>query len=581
MNFVKRLARFFKPYWLWVILAPSLMILEVIMDLLQPKLVQQIIDVGIAQLDMSVIVSTSLLSLGLAAIGVLGGMGGTVFSTKTAQATGADLRQILFAKVLSLSFGNLDELETGQLVTRLTNDVTQVQRVIGMMLRIMVRAPLMLVGSVVMAILTSPRLALLFFVLIPAVLIVLITVIRKATPMFTQVQKRIDDLNTVMQETLAGIRVVKAFVRGDHEVARFKSTNERLMTQTIQAAKTVVIVGPATMLALNLGVVAVLWFGGAQIVAGGMQIGEIVAFINYLQRTLMELMMTSMLVMMFARAQASVERIIEVLDSEPKVQNKPQAIIEGTAQGRVAFQNVTFSYNGDDHDPVLKNVSFVAEPGQTIAILGSTGVGKSSLVHLIPRFYDVTAGSVLIDGVDVREMDKEALRCNIGIALQESVLFSGTIRDNIRYGRPQATDEEVIASAKAAQAHDFISALPEGYNTEMGQRGVNLSGGQKQRVAIARALLIHPVVLILDDSTSAVDVETEIKIQDALEEIMQDRISFVIAQRISTVLNADKILVLDDGMIAAEGTHKALLTSSNIYREIYESQLGNGVKNYG
>jgi len=581
MNSVKGLSQFLKPYWLWVLLTPTLMILEVIMDLLQPKLVQQIIDVGIAQLDLAYIVRTGLLMLGLAAIGVLGGMGGSVFGTKTSQAFGADLRYTLFAKVQSLSFGNLDELETGQLITRLTNDVTQVRQVVVMMLRMMVRAPLMLIGSLVLATLTSPRLALLFFVLIPALVTVLITVIRKATPMFIQVQERLDDLNTVMQETLAGIRVVKAFVRGDHEVARFKSTNERLMTQTIRTAKTVAVVMPAMMLALNLGIVAVLWFGGAQVSVGGMQVGEIVAFISYLQRTLMELMMLSMLIMMLARAQASAERIVEVLDSEPQVQNRAQTATAWTAQGRVAFENVTFSYNGHDHAPVLKDVSFVAEPGQTVALLGSTGAGKSSLVHLIPRFYDVSAGSVKIDGVDVRDMDKDALRRNVGIALQESVLFSGTIRDNVRYGRPDATDAEVVVAAKAAQAHDFIRALPDGYDTELGQRGVNLSGGQKQRVAIARALLIHPAVLILDDSTSAVDVETEIKIQDALEEIMKDSTSFVIAQRISTVLNADKILVLDNGQIAAEGTHKTLLASSDIYREIYESQLGNGVKHCG
>lgn len=581
MKSVTKLFKFLKPYWLWVLLTPALMILEVIMDLLQPKLVQQIIDVGIAQLDIAYVIRTSLLMIGLSAIGVLGGMGGSVFGTKTSQAFGADLRYTLFAKVQSLSFGNLDELETGQLITRLTNDVTQVRQVVVMVLRMAVRAPLMLIGSLVLGTLTSPRLALLFLVLIPLLVAVLITVIRRATPMFSQVQKRLDDLNTVMQETLAGIRVVKAFVRGDYEIARFKSANERLMTQTIQAAQTVSIVMPVMMLLLNLGIVAVLWFGGIQVSVGKMQVGEIVAFISYLQRTLMELMMVSMLIMMLARAQASAERIVEVLDSEPQVKNKAQAITVQALRGHVAFEDVTFSYDGEGHDPVLKDVSFVAEPGQTVAILGSTGAGKSSLVHLIPRFYDVSAGSVKLDGIDVRDMDKDTLRRNIGIALQESVLFSGTIRDNIRYGHPDATDAEVVAAAQAAQAHAFIMALPDGYDTQIGQRGVNLSGGQKQRVAIARALLVRPAVLILDDSTSAVDVETEIKIQDALEEIMKDRTSFVIAQRISTVLNADKILVLDDGQIAAEGTHQTLLASSDIYREIYESQLGNGDETYG
>jgi len=310
---------------------------------------------------------------------------------------------------------------------------------------------------------------------------------------------------------------------------------------------------------------------------GSLKLGQIIAFVNYLMRTLFSLMMVSMLVMRVSRAAASADRILEVLESKPEVKDKPDAIDDFAPQGWVAFEQVTFNYNRNSGDPVLGDVSFVAEPGQTVAILGATGSGKSSLVHLIPRFYDVTEGRVTIDGVDVRDVDKEALRRNIGIALQESVLFSGTIRDNIRYGRPEAAEEEIIAAAQAAQAHEFISEFPNGYDTVLGQRGVNLSGGQKQRVAIARALITEPTVLILDDSTSSVDVETESKIQDALDGLMEDRTSFVIAQRISTVLNADKILVLDDGQIAAEGTHEELMTSSPIYREIYESQLGNGV----
>jgi ATP-binding cassette subfamily B multidrug efflux pump len=331
---------------------------------------------------------------------------------------------------------------------------------------------------------------------------------------------------------------------------------------------------PFMMLAVNLGIVGAIWFGGLQVTYGTMQMGQIIAFVNYLTRTLMSLMMVSMLVMMTARAQASAERIQEVLDSVPRIKDKADAVAAFAPRGRVAFEGATFSYDGSGDAPVLKDINFVTEPGQTVAILGATGSGKSSLIHLIPRFYDVTGGRVTIDGVDVRDIEKEILRRNVGIALQESVLFSGTVRDNIRYGRPDATDEEVIAAAQAAQAHQFISEFPDGYDTVLGQRGVNLSGGQKQRVAIARALLIQPAVLILDDSTSSVDVETETRIQDALEDVMKGRTSFVIAQRISTVLNADKILVLDDGQIAAEGTHRQLLASSPIYREIYESQLG-------
>jgi len=583
-----RLFKFLKPYRRWATLAPLLMVLEVAMDLMQPKMIQRIVDQGIARLDMAVVVNTGLLMAGLAFIGAIGGVGCTVFSMLASQGFGTDLRGTLFRKVQSLSFGNLDRLETGQLVTRLTNDVTQVQEVVSMMLRIMVRAPLMLIGSLILAIVTSPRLAFILVVLGPLVVAVLAWAINRAYPLFGTVQRKLDDLNTVMQENLAGVRVVKAFVRAEHEKYRFGAVNDSLMARTIHAARTVAVTAPATMLALNLGVVGAIWFGGLQVTYGGMKAGELIAFVNYLMRTLMSLTFVSMLVMRFARAEASADRIQEVLDSAPEVQDRADALRVFAPQGQVAFENVTFSYDRDGRDPVLKGISFSAEPGQTVAILGATGAGKSSLIHLIPRFYDATGGRITMDGVDVRDVSEAALRHNVGIALQESVLFSGTIRDNIRYGRPDASDEEVVAAAKAAQAHDFIRQFPDGYDTVLGQRGVNLSGGQKQRIAIARALLTRPAVLILDDSTSSVDVETETRIQDALEGLMRERASpvlstragvrtcFVIAQRISTVLNADKILVLDDGQIVAEGTHSELLASSPIYREIYESQLGDG-----
>lgn len=591
MKSMKALMIYLKPYWIWATLAPLLMVLEVVMDLMQPRMIQRIVDVGLAQLDMQVVISTGLWMIGFALIGAVGGVGCTVFSVLASLNFGADLRDTLFKKVQSLSFSNLDELETGQLVTRLTNDVVQVEGLVSMMLRIMVRAPLMLLGSLVMVFFTSPRLALLVVALGPLVGAMLYFVIKKAYPMFGEVQRRLDGLNTVMQENLAGVRVVKAFVRGDHEVKRFGGVNNALMDQTIRASRTVAVTWPFMLMAVNLGVIGALWFGGRMVTVGDMQVGQLIAFINYLMRTLMSLMFVSMLIINWARAQASADRIQEVLLSTPTVQTKPDALTDFAPRGRVAFENVTFSYNLDGRDLVLgggtgdnggpPGISFVAEPGQTVAVLGATGAGKSSLVHLIPRFYDVTGGRVTIDGVDVRDLDEAALRHNIGIALQESVLFSGTIRDNIRYGRPDATDEEVVAAAKAAQAHDFITEFPDGYDTVVGQRGVNLSGGQKQRIAIARALLVKPAVLILDDSTSSVDVETETKIQEALEGIMKDRTSFVIAQRISTVLNADKILVLDDGCVVAEGTHRELLASSSVYREIYDSQLGNGVVSHG
>ncbi len=585
MNAGVKLTKFLKPYWRWVLIAPLLMTLEVAMDLMQPRMVERIVDEGIARLDLNLVLQTGLLMFGLAVIGALGGMSNGIFAELAVQAVGADLREALFRQVQTFSFGNLDELETGQLITRLTNDVTQVQEALLMILRVLVRSPLLLVGSLIMAIITSPQLAFLLLILMPIELAAVVWIVKKATPLYTIVQEKLDALNEVMQENLAGVRVVKAFVRAQHEETRFGQANTNLTEQSVQAARMVAVMPAFVMLTINLGIVGVLWFGGVQFTFGNMQLGQIIAFVNYLVMTLFSLMMVSQLVIQLARAEASAKRIQEVLESQPKVQNRPAALSDFQPKGRVVFENVTFNYDGQDSDPVLKGVSFVAEPGQTVALLGTTGAGKSSLVHLIPRFYDVTSGRVTIDGRDVRDIDQSVLRRNIGVALQEAVLFSGSIRDNIRYGRPDAPDEEVVAAAQAAQAHEFIQSMPDGYDTQLGQRGVNLSGGQKQRIAIARALLLKPVILILDDSTSAVDVETETKIQAALEGIMQNRTSpsatlrtsFVIAQRISTVLTADKILVLDDGQIAAEGTHRELLANSPIYREIYDSQLGNGV----
>ena len=571
-----KLIKFLRPYWKKIIIGPLLMVLEVAMDLAQPRMIQRIVDVGIAQLDLSVVINTGLIMVGLALIGAFGGSGNTVFAVKVSQGFGADLRSSLFRKVQSLSFGNLDRLDTGQLITRLTNDVTQIQEVILIALRILVRAPLILVGSLIMAVITSPKLALIMLVLGPLSLSIIILVLKKAHPMFFEVQHRLDRLNTVMQENLAGVRVVKAFVRADYEQQRFENANENLVDRTISAMRLVAVVMPFMMLAVNFGVVSVIWFGGIQVASGDMKVGQIMAFVNYLMHALGSLMMVSMLLIQISRAEASADRILEVLNSEPEVKDYTDSLSVLSPRGQVAFEHVTFSYKGDSQKPVLRNISFVAEPGQTVAILGATGSGKSSLVYLIPRFYDVTEGKVTIDGTDVRKISKESLCSNIAFVLQESVLFSGSIRDNIRYGRPDATDDEVITVAKLAQAHDFISNFPDGYDTQLGQRGVNLSGGQKQRIAIARALIIKPAILILDDSTSSVDVETEAMIQDSLLELMKNCTRFVIAQRISTVLSADKIIVLENGAIAAEGTHKELLNSSPIYREIYDSQLGNG-----
>lgn len=578
MHATRRLLPFLRPYWLWALLAPLAMLLEVMMDLLQPWFIERIIDEGIARQNSALIAQTGAWMIAAALLGLVGGMACTIFAVLAAQGFGADLRHTLFAKVQALSFGNLDRLETGKLITRLTNDVTQVQDLVMMSLRIMVRAPLLMVGSLLMAVITSPRLALLFIVLLPTVLAVLVWVIRKSFPLFGGVQQRLDAVNIVLQENLAGVRVVKAFVRGDHERQRFGIANDDLMTQNIRAVRVMAVTMPLVMLTLNVGVVAALWFGGVQVQQGDLQVGQVIAFINYLTQTLMGLTMVSMLVMRVSRAEASALRIEEVLLDTPLVQDRENAVQLSTAEpstvrGRIAFEQVRFAYNGNHADPVLKAIDFVAEPGETVAILGATGAGKSSLVNLIPRFYEVGGGRITLDGVDVRDIDQRSLRSQIAVALQEPILFSGTIRDNIRYGKPDASDDAVEAAARLAQAHDFILALPGGYDAPVGQRGVNLSGGQKQRLAIARALLTAPAILVLDDSTSAVDVATEASIQEALRTVRSGRTNFIVAQRISTVLTADKILVLDDGAIAAAGDHRTLLASSPIYREIYASQL--------
>jgi ATP-binding cassette subfamily B protein len=511
--------------------------------------------------------------VGTSILGAFGGMSNGIFAEMTSQGFGVDVRAALFSRVQAFSFVDLDEMETGQLVTRLTNDVTQVQEAIVMVLRMMIRAPLLLIGSLVLGIITAPRLAFLPLILMPVELAALAWIVSRATPMYTRVQERLDRLNETTQENLAGVRVVKAFVRAAHEEARFAKANDGLTGETIRAGRMTAVTQPFMMLTMNLGVVAVLWFSGVRVTRGEMTVGQIISFTNYLSTALFSLMMVSQLVIQLARATASARRIQEVLDREPGMKD-PAAPAAWQPAGRVVFENVTFTY--DESDPVLKGASFTAEPGRTLAILGSTGSGKSSLVNLIPRFYDVSSGRVLIDGVDVRSLRQEDLRRRVGVALQETVLFSGTVRDNIRYGRADATEEEVVEAARAAQAHDFILALPDGYDTLIGQRGANLSGGQKQRIAIARALLVRPSVLILDDSTSAVDVETETRIEDALDAMGEKPTRIVIAQRISTVLNADRILVLDDGRIVAEGTPRELLESSPIYRDIYDSQLGGG-----
>lgn len=562
--------KYLKPYWKQALIAPLLMILEVAMDLMQPRMMQRIVDEGIRLGNQRLVLETGLLMLVFALIGAVGGVGCTVFAVRAAYNFGTDLRNSVYRKMQSLSFGNLDQLGTGQLVTRLTNDVTQIQELVLLALRILVRMPLIMVGSLVMAFLTSPQLALMALPLMPPLGIMLWFVVRRSHPLYRRVQNALDRVNTVIQENLAGVRVVKAFVREEHEKERFGVANTDMTGDSIKAMQVTAVASPVLLLLMNVGIAGVLWIGGNAVNHGTLTVGQIIAVITYLTQMLSSVLMVSMLLIRLSRAQASTERVNQIMNSVPTIENRPNALQTFEAKGRVAFENVSFGYG----EPVLKDISFVAEPGQTVAILGTTGSGKSSLIHLIPRFYDVTAGRVTIDGVDVRDIAQAELRSHIGIALQEAVLFSGTIADNIRQGNLKADDEQVKIAAQAAQADEFIGHLPEDYQTQLGQRGVNLSGGQKQRLSIARALIRKPTILILDDSTSAVDVETETSIQAALTTLMQGRTSFVVAQRISTVLTADKILVLDDGRLVAEGTHHSLINSSPIYRQIYESQLG-------
>jgi ATP-binding cassette subfamily B multidrug efflux pump len=439
-----------------------------------------------------------------------------------------------------------------------------------------IRAPIMITGSIIIMFIINAELAKIVLLLLPFTLLLAGVFVWKAQPMFLEVQRRLDKLNTVLQENLAGVRVVKAFVRQNQEAQRFEKANADLTKQATNVLVIFAILFPTMQIIINFSILGVVWFGGLEVFGGRFSVGDIIAFANYLLTAIMPLLFLAMMASQLSAANASAQRIYEIIDSEPLVQNKFEAKQLTNVKGRVAFEDVSFSYSGDLSEPVLQNINLVTEPGQIIAILGATGSGKSTMIDLIPRFYDVTKGRLTVDGVDVRDVTLESLRSNIGVALQEAILFSGTIRDNIRYGRPDASEEEVVAAAKAAQAHEFITSFPNGYDTDVGERGAGLSGGQKQRISIARALLVQPVILILDDSTSSVDVETETKVQEALRELMKDRTSFVIAQRISTVLNADKIVVLNRGSIVAEGTHFELMRTSPLYREIYESQLGNG-----
>jgi ATP-binding cassette subfamily B protein len=569
---------YLKKYRWQIVIAIAAMTVMAVTDLLLPRQIETIIDSGIAQNDMNAIVRSSLLMIGLALVSMILAFVNTSFSMRVSENFAADLRSKLFAKIQTFSFANLDQLQTSELLVRLTSDIDIIKNALGMTMRIAFRAPLLLIGSLFMLITTSPRLALLLLFLLPMILVLVIFFSKKARPLFSKLQEKLEKVNAVMQENIAGVRLVRAFVREDYEENRFKTRNDEYTGKGIQVHRLLSFLMPTMILILNLGMAALLWFGGNMVIGGTLTTGQIVAFSNYLSMSLFPILLLAMILPQYYAAMASIDRVMEVVETEPTLVY-PEISTGEITQGQVTFENVCLDYDGDDgcHEPVLQDLNFSAQAGQMVAILGATGSGKTSLVNLVSRLYDPTGGKVLIDGVDVRDLSQADLRRHIAVALQNAILFSGTIADNIRFGRPEATDEEVIAAARAAQAHEFIMSKESGYQSEVSQRGANFSGGQKQRLAIARALCVNPKILILDDSTSAVDVETESEIQKTLDKLMSGMTSFVVAQRISTVLRADKILVLENGRIAAEGTHAELIETSPIYQAIYHSQLGNGV----
>jgi ATP-binding cassette, subfamily B, multidrug efflux pump len=582
MNTIWRLLRSMRPYrrlivfnWLW-------MACLVAADLAIPRMLQRTVDRGILAGDGGIILQSSLIMVGLILVSAAATVGITVCAVRTSQRLGADLRRDLFARVLSLSFHNLDQWRTGQLLTRLSSDIQQVAQFTFFTGRMFLRVPLVFVGSLTLMALTDWRLAMIMLFIIPAATIVFLWYTNRAQPMFMQVQRRLDRLNTILQENVAGVRAVKAFVRASHENARFDQVNVDLTERSIRVERFLAILPPTLHYLVTLGIVFVVGVGGLLAMRGQLSLGEILAFNSYLLWVMMALGHLGTMVSFISASAASAQRIYEVLDQAPTMTDGATALPGAT--GRAALQGVQFAYNGHEHEPVLQDIDLVMEPGQTVALLGATGSGKSTLISLLPRFYDVDRGRVTLDDHDVRALTLESLRRQIGLVPQETILFSGTIRDNIRYGRPEASDEEVVAAARAAQAHDFVTGFPEGYDTLLGQRGVNLSGGQKQRLAIARALLMQPRLLVLDDSTSSVDVETEVKIQEALDALGKESTTLLVAQRISSVLGADQIVILDGGRIMAMGSHRELMATCAIYREIYESQLGNGAgggMNYG
>ena len=556
------------------ILAPLSMCLEVAMDLLQPTLLSKIIDVGVANGDLKYVLQIGVQMVIAAVVGLIGGALCSFFASVAAMNLGQEVRQGLFDKIQNLSFVELDKLKTSSLITRLTNDVTQVQMMMNMALRGMIRSPLIAIGGVIMAYTLSPKLSTVLFIAIPIIAVAMVFILKKSFPLFTKVQQKIDNVNTVMRESILGVKVIKAFAIENTQKDRFIQENEELMNTSIKSQNRNLILWPIATLIMNLTVVAVLWFGGNMVNNGTLEIGKIVAFINYLLQIMGSVVMVIGIIISYSRAKASATRINEVFETENSIKDKKDS--KTIENFDIEFKNVSFKYN-EHSENVLENISFSAKQGETIGIIGSTGCGKSSFVNLIPRLYDVSSGEILIGKTNIKDISLSFLRENIGIVLQENILFSGTIESNIKFGNENASKDMIIDSAVNAQAYEFITNKEDKFNSEVEQRAKNLSGGQKQRLSIARTLIRNPKIFIMDDSSSALDMATEAKLQKSIKETMKDSTVIIIAQRISGVMDADKIIVMDDGKIVNIGTHKELLKDSEIYKSIAVSQLGEEV----
>lgn len=571
-----KILRYLKKYWLAAMLAPIFMMFEVLMDLFQPRLMSKIVDEGVLGGDMRLIVVTGLTMLGLVIIGGLAGSLSSLAAGIASQSFSCDLRKDVYKRVMHLSFQQTDKFTTGSLVTRLSNDITQAQDFVAQALRMFVRSGLLFIGGIVMMLSLNVQFGKVIACVLPIQVVIIIFFLKKANPLFGQVQKRLDRVNSVMQENVSGSRVVKAYVREEYEKERFGGANDGLMQINLKVQRLMASLSPILMIIMNISVLAIIYIGGLEVRAQEIQVGQIMAAVTYTTQIIMSMMMVAMVFQSVSRAKASIDRLNEVLDTVPVIEDGEGA--EETCTGEIEFDNVSFSYPGFEGKPILSGISFTAKKGEMVAILGATGSGKTSLVNLIPRFYDTTDGTVRVDGADVKSYKLDELRKKIGFVLQKSELFSGTVADNIRWGNHDADDDEVVRAAKIAQADDFVSGFADGYKTVIGEKGSSLSGGQKQRLSIARAIIKKPEILVFDDSTSALDLSTEARLHKSLRENLGDTTVIMIAQRVASVKNADKIIVIENGVIAAEGTHDELLENSRVYRDIYNSQVKEGAK---